>query len=79
MNQRAIAMIAPGVLTTAYGAAIRDPDDLNKDNAFAFDDYDLWFGNDFDYYLENLLDDLLSEIESVITSEISTNQSEAYS
>ena len=65
---------ACGVLATAYGVAVRDPSDFK--DAFAFDDYDLWFGGDFNYFLDELFDDILEEIESDITSVDSTNLSE---
>ena len=66
-----------GVAHLAYGMALSDRKDFKS--PLAFDDYDLWFGEDFDFLLEEIIDDLLDEIESDITSVDSTNLSEAAS
>ena len=73
---RTIAVHA-GVAHLAYGITLKDKKDF--ESPFAFDDYDLWFGNDFDFLLDTLIDDLLDDIESDITSVDSTNLSEAHS
>ena len=73
---RTIVMHA-GVAHLAYGMALSDKKDFKS--PLAFDDYDLWFGADFDFILDQLLDDLLEDIESDITSVDSTNLSEAAS
>ena len=70
-------VIHAGVAHLAYGMALSDKKDFKS--PLAFDDYDLWFGADFDYLLNELLDDLLDDIESDITSVDSTNLSEAAS
>ena len=71
------AGLATGIVTTAYGVAIKDPSDFK--DPFAFDDYDLWFGSDFNFFLDNLFDNILNDIASDITSVDSTNESEAES
>ena len=67
-------LTSAGVAHIAYATALKDRKDFKS--PLAFDDYDLWFGNDFNYFLNNLFDDLLSDIESDITSVDSTNLSE---
>lgn len=61
-----------GIAHLAYGVTMSDKQKSSLD----FDDYDLWFGNDFDWLLNSWLDDTLAEIESDITSVDSTNLSE---
>ena len=70
-------VVHAGVAHLAYGMALSDKKDFKS--PLAFDDYDLWFGADFDYLIDSLLDDLLDDIESDITSVDSTNLSEAAS
>ena len=55
-TQRAIILHA-GVAHLAYGMALSDRKDFKS--PLAFDDYDLWFGSDFDYFMSELMDDLL--------------------
>lgn len=69
--------IQAGFAHMAYGI------DLNTKVAYssslpslAFDDHDLWFGLDFQHFVDNWLDDLLSDIETNISSVDSTNLSE---
>ena len=73
-TQRSLA-IHVGLAHLAYGITL---DDKNRgfSSPLAFDDYDLWFGADFDFLLDQIMDDLLDEIESDITSVDSTNLSE---
>ena len=61
----------------AYGMALSDK--KNFSSPLAFDDYDLWFGSDFNFILDEIMDGLLEDIESDITSVDSTNLSEAAS
>jgi Ca2+-binding RTX toxin-like protein len=75
-NTRTIALQA-GMGHLAYGMALKDKKDFNS--PLAFDDYDLWFGNDFNFLLDEIMDGLLLDIESDITSVDSTNLSEAHS
>ena len=42
----------------------------------AFDPYDNWLGADFNYYLDNLFDAVLDDIESDLLTVWSTNKSE---
>ena len=44
------ATTASGIVATAYGAALTDPSDFT--DPFAFDEYELWFGNDFDFLID---------------------------
>ena len=64
----AFAHLAYGVKTT----------DKQKD-LFAFDTYDLWFGDDFNWLIDNWLEETLAEIETDISSVDSSNLSEAHS
>ena len=70
-------VVHAGVAHLAYGMALSDKKDFKS--PLAFDDYDLWFGSDFDFVIETLLEDILDDIESDITSVDSTNLSEAAS
>ena len=57
----------------SYGIGIEDHDarSLLQDDGF----YD-WLGDDFDYFVENLFDDFLNEVESDLLTVWSTNRSE---
>ena len=77
MDTQRTIIVHAGVAHLAYGMALSDK--KNFKNPLAFDDYDLWFGNDFDFFLGSIIDDLLDDIESDITSVDSTNLSEAAS
>ena len=61
---------------TSYGIDIQAKDSKHFKSPNAFDSYDLWLGDDFDYFLNNMLDDLFDEIESDLYSVWSTNKSE---
>lgn len=63
-----VAQLAYGVKTTA-----------TFNSSFDFDDFDLWFDDDFNFVLDNWLEDALDAIASDITSVDSTNLSEARS
>ena len=65
-----------GIAMTAYGVDIQSKDPKSFTSPIAFDAHDLWLGSDFDYFLENMLDDLFDEIESDLLSVWSTNKSE---
>jgi len=69
--------IASGIAHLAYGVAVKDKDHFNS--PLAYDYYDLWFSDDYDYLIDNILDSVFDEIESDITSVDSTNLSEAAS
>ena len=69
--------VVTGIAHTAYGIGLKDKRDFS--DPFAFDAYDMWFGADFDYILNELLDDFLSEIETDISSVDSSNLSEQHS
>ena len=60
-----------GIAHLAYGIKFQAPWDLDSD--------DLWFGNDFNWLIDNWVEDTLAEIEADITSVDSTNLSEARS
>jgi hypothetical protein len=64
-----------GVTQLAYGIKTSD----KFKNTWDFNGYDLWFSDDFNYVLDNWLENTLDEIESDITSVDSTNLSEARS
>ena len=59
-----LATTASGIVATAYGTVLKDLSDFK--DPFAFDDYELWFGNDFDFLIDNIFDDIFLEIESNI-------------
>ena len=67
--------INAGIAHLAYGVKTSD----KQKELFAFDAYDLWFGNEFDWLLDNWIEETLGEIESDISSVDSTNLSEARS
>jgi len=73
--QRIQHMHVAGVTQLAYGIKTSD----KSKNAWDFNDYDLWFSDDFNYVLDNWLQNALDDIESDITSVDSTNLSEARS
>ena len=66
--------VAAGVTHMAYGIDLEDENDHVP--SYAFDEYDLWFDEDLDYFIYNMLDDIFDDIESDITSVWSTNESE---
>ena len=45
----------------------------------SFDLHDLWFSDDYNFVLDNILDSIFDEIETNITSVDSSNLSEAAS
>ena len=61
---------------TAYGVDIQVKDSKDFKSPLAFDAHDLWLGSDFDFFLDNMLDDLFNEIEEDLLSVWSTNKSE---
>ena len=70
--------VAVSLIETAYCLQTHD---LRKDSqrSYDYDDYDLWFDQDFEYLLRYSLEALLQDIESDITSDWSTNESEQLS
>ena len=69
--------IHAGIAHLASGVNLADKGGFRS--ALAFDDYDLWFGNDFTHMMDNWMEDVLEEMESMISSVDSTNLSEAHS
>ena len=67
--------VVSAIAHTAYGIGFKEASNDFK-SPFAFDAYDMWFGADFDYVIENLLNDLLEDIETDISSVDSSNLSE---
>lgn len=65
---------ASGVAHLAYGVLI----DL-QDDPLAYNEYDLWFGDDYNYLLENQLEDFLYFVEKDIEDVNSSNESEQIS
>ena len=63
--------MASGVAYIAYGVEIDDP--------YAYDSYDVWFDDDYNFFLDNILEGIFDDIESDITSVWSTNLSEQLS
>ena len=61
---------------TAYGVDISSKDSKDFKSPVAFDAYDLWLGDDYDYFLDNLLDNLFDDIEADLKSVWSSNLSE---
>ena len=57
-----------------YGINLSDND--KHRSPLDYDEYDNWLGFDFDFYLKNLLDGYLSDIESDLLTVWSTNKSE---
>ena len=57
-----------------YGINLGDAD--KHRSPLDYDEYDDWLGFDFDFYLKNLLDGYLSDIESDLLTVWSTNKSE---
>ena len=71
------ATTASGIIYVAYGIQVEDS--IKRKDPFAFNDYDLWFGRDFDWIINNMMNSVWDEIESDITSDWSTNESEQLS
>ena len=65
-----------GLCMTAYGVDISSKDSKDFKSPVAFDAYDLWLGDDYDYFLDNLLDSLFDDIEADLKSVWSSNLSE---
>ena len=66
--------IHAGLTHLAYGVTVSDNTDFRS--PLTFDSDELWFHHDFQHLMDNWLEDVLSEIESDITSVDSTNLSE---
>ena len=73
---RTIHLIS-GIAHTAYGTGLTDS--RASKSPFAYNAYDLWFGEDFDYVINELLDGFLEDIETDISSVDSSNLSEQHS
>lgn len=56
-----------GIIHLAYGVHIERTD------PFALDDYDLWFGNDFNYVVTDLFNSVFDIIEEQVSSDWSEN------
>ena len=67
--------VVSAIAHTAYGIGFKEAANDFR-SPFAFDAYDLWFGADFDYVINSLLEDFLSDIETDISSVDSSNLSE---
>ena len=61
----------------SYGIELKDTDEFTS--PIAFDAFDTWLGEDFDYFIENILDGFFDTIESDLLSIWSTNLSEQQS
>ena len=73
-THNSLATFQAGILCTAYGVSMQD-----YTSPYDFNEYELWFGNDFDYVLDNILEDFLDDIESKLSSDKSSNYSEQIS
>ena len=69
--------ITTGLAHLSYGVAVKDKNHFSS--PFAFDAYDMWFGADFDHIINNMMENLWDDIESDIASVDSTNLSEQHS
>ena len=58
----------------SYGIELKGKDEFKS--PLAFDAFDSWLGEDFDYFIENLIDGFFEEIESDLLTVWSTNLSE---
>ena len=76
MKEYAYSTIASGIVNIAYSLKVEDSKKDGPDDPFAFNEYDLWFDEDLNFFLDNMLDDIFAEYESDITSVWSTNESE---
>ena len=65
-----------GIAMTAYGVDIQSKVPNDFKSPLAFDAHDNWLGTDFDFFLDNMLDDLFKDIEADLLSVWSTNKSE---
>ena len=77
MNTQRVATLHAAVAHIAYGIDVTNKDVFSS--PFAYDNYDMWFGEDFDFIIAEMMDSFLREIESDITSVDSSNLSEAHS
>ena len=73
-----LTQLAVSIIETAYCLQVNDGKDKPKPG-FDFDDEDDWFDQDVEFLMQHSLESLLQEIESEITSDWSTNESEQQS
>ena len=66
-----------GITHLTYGVDLTDRADFKS--KLAFDEQDLWFRNNFDFLMNNWMEQVLDEIAEDISSVDSTNLSEAHS
>ena len=64
--------MASGVVHVAYSVDVT----VVIDDLYASDSYDVWFDDDYNFFLDNVLEGMFEDIESDITSVWSTNLSE---
>ena len=67
-------MSLQAITYSAYGVDILDAG--ANPSPLQFDAFDLWLGDDFDYVLDNILDNFFNEIEADLKEVWSTNKSE---
>ena len=58
--------ITSGIAHLSYGVAVSKEEHVQS--PLAFDFYDMWFSEDYDFIIDNILDGIFDEIESDITS-----------
>ena len=58
----------------SYGIELGGTDEFKS--PLDYDSFDSWLGEDFDYFIENLIDGFFEEIESDLLTVWSTNRSE---
>ena len=68
---------ASGVVHLAYGVLVEKEEAW--ESPYAFDEYDLWFGDDYNYFLDNQLEDFFVFVEEDIEDVRSSNYSEQIS
>ena len=68
--------VLQGIAMTAYSVDITATDSSDFKSPLAFDAHDLWLGNDFDHFMDNLLEDMFDAIEADLLEVWSTNKSE---
>ena len=74
-NTRLIqAGAAASIVLTTHGIVVQEPHDF--ESPFALTEEELWFDDDFKFMLKYVYEQFLEEIESDITSDWSTNESE---
>ena len=72
MKTQTSTLMASGVVHVAYSVDVT----VDIDDLYASDSYDVWFDDDYNFFLDNVLEGMFEDIESDITSVWSTNLSE---